>query len=254
MEGVPVHQYALGAPMSSPDMGPQTLRATTPHGQVRGVIPSVPTRASQEVAEFPSNAQEAMGSENRKLLLRRLEHLETIPTLSNAPGSDKPSKISSWLQLIHNILSPAGEDASTWWSWTAQVAREAHVRLMSVSQIERSSVQVEVRTPLRYQEVERFLRPPITKLLAAEVKARSLRRAVPALGMQHYLFQAFKEYPGGAADKHFVLQQLRFPGTATSPQGALTLLRKWLDLPERARELGVAWQSSQNVLRLWTRL
>ena len=47
--------------------------------------------------------------------------------------------------------------------------------------------------------------------------------------------------PGGAADKHLVLQQLRSPGTAASPQGALTLLRKWLDLPERAREQCVTW-------------
>ena len=56
------------------------------------------------------------------------------------------------------------------------------------------------------------------------------------------MYQAFTEYhPGDAQDKHFVLQQLRSPGTATAPHGALKLLRNWLDTHERARELEVTW-------------
>ena len=50
--------------------------------------------------------------------------------------------------------------------------------------------------------------------------------------------------PGDALDRTTILAQIRSPGTPTSVHGALTTLRKWVDLNERARKLGVTWPES----------
>ena len=60
--------------------------------------------------------------------------------------------------------------------------------------------------------------------------------------LQDYIFQAFKEYhPGDNSGRNTSLHSLRSPGIPTSASGALSALRKWVDLHERARGLSVEW-------------
>ena len=99
------------------------------------------------MTELPNNSNELMSSEITKRVTRRLEHLGSIPALTQAPGSDKPTKISSWLQVVQTVLSPAGDEVSTWWSWTVAVAQEAHSRYVATPKLERLKVRVTVRTP-----------------------------------------------------------------------------------------------------------
>ena len=51
-------------------------------------------------------------------------------------------------------------------------------------------------------------------------------------------------HPGDALDRTSFLAQIRSPGTPTTANGALTLLRKWVDLHARPSKLGVTWPES----------
>ena len=126
--------------------------------------------------------------------MRRLETLEPIPQLAQAPGADKPAKMSSWIQLVDSVLSPAGPDAQSWWLRTTSVANDAYSEYLATPKLDRPTVTVSARCPPRWQDIERFLRPSLLKLLTPECKAMQLRKVYPALELQDYMLQAVIEY------------------------------------------------------------
>ena len=121
------------------------------------------------------------------------------------------------------------------------MAQDTHERFLAPHKLERSDVRVKARCPFRWQGTETFLRSPVIKLLTTEVKHLALRQLEEGLETQDDLSQAFTEcHPGDALGRTTILAQIRSPDTPTSANGALTTLRKWVDLHDRARKLGVA--------------
>ena len=160
-------------------------------------------------------------------MMRRLEHLESIPQLSQSPGADRPTKMSAWVQTVRTILSPSGSGVQRWWTWAVSIAQQTHSLYLSTPKMERPGVRVTTRCPTRLQDADAFLRPSLIKLLTQECKQMALRWVQPALEAQDYICQAVVEYhPGDTQDRSAILSQIRTPGAATAATGALTILRR----------------------------
>ena len=132
------HQHALEAPAAHQAAGrvAPTHSATPPRPVVtRGYPVSLARRSSFSGMETLCNADEPLGPEVFKRVMRRSEHLETIPALARCPGSGKPSKISVWIQTVYTILSPAGGEVSEWWAWAVGVAQQAHRRYLATAMV-----------------------------------------------------------------------------------------------------------------------
>ena len=211
-----------------------------------------------EVAPAPLARSEGLDRDSKKYALDAISRIAKLPRLGGGSATEKPVKLRSWLWSVDELLRATTSDVCELWDWAKEQAGGLHSYWGASDPLRRPMLEMQTRTPLRWSDLERRLRPLVVASLpdrfAKELQHRGqLGRIEELHGILYMVYREFQ--PGSKADRVGLLEHAQNPRECTTVRESARELKNWKVSLARALEYGIAkpdlvlrWNALQRII------
>ena len=206
------------------------------------------TRGSVEKEPTPIEVLITGMSQLQQLLLKKGDGLELdakgvpeLPKLAEYSPETGAIDFQDYLYLVEQQIGSLASGAGEWWQKTLGVAQAAYSEYQSLSPVKRLGVKALLTPELKEDRYKRLEKKVAAMLLASLPKGvKDDLIAYRVQGVHQILYRLLVIFqPGGAQDRAQLLRQLDVSESAAGPGEAVTAIRRWYRLLQRASDLGV---------------
>ncbi|CAE7357932.1 GIP, partial [Symbiodinium sp. KB8] len=170
---------------------------------------------------------------------KAVQELAKLPEYTPESGA---TDFQDYLYLAEQQIGSLSSSAGEWWQRTLRVAQKAYSEYQSLSPMKRLGVRVTLPDDLqddRYKRLERKVASLMLSSLPKGVRDELVAHRVQ--GVHQILFRLMVVFqPGGAQDRAQLLKQLDITESSPGPAEAVTAIRRWYRLLQRAADLNIA--------------
>ena len=225
--------------------GQGTSTPTTYHAAATAERPSNFDGPPQQTQASRGAISDVLSNSDLGMILKILQQcIGTFPMITLRGMAERPEDLRKWRYAVGTSLKAAGPHVEQWWKWSTATAESTH-KLYAIAPImNRESIGVTQRTPVKWLQLESWIRPKLIACLPENLKKQLAARGI-AGGVedecQDILYMLNKTcMPGAADEKSAVLKQLQDPVPCSKAESALGEIQRFWQAGRRCKELGMS--------------
>ena len=235
----PATSYQSGAPLHQAQG-----EALTPLNQQRGVPLHTAHQAAQPRRVKRVATSDTLSMSERSMFLKVLQQcIGDFPSIELRGMAERPEDLRKWKYAVATSLEAAGPQFKEWWTWSITTADLTHRPYAHAPIMNREGIAVEARTPMKFVQLESWIRPKLIACLPQALKRTLTQRGTQGVKdeCQDILCMLFKScMPGAADEKIAVLKMLQNPTPCSTAETALNEMQRFWSAGRRFQELNMA--------------
>ena len=197
----------------------------------------------QGISERFANLQQAWaGPPGRDEFAPGDRALWELPALGDPDPNTSPIQLGDWMSLIFPMMCDLAPSSCIWWNQVVQESEQWYYRWQALNPMQRGQLRVTLSAELashRFVRLESRATGMLLKSIPDVAKQEIIAsRSMTTVGILFRLMVLFQ--PGGLRERTLLLSFLHQPGTASSPEHGVGLLRRWHRWIARAQAMNAA--------------